>query len=139
MGSNAPVTPPAPPEKTSNELAQERTDLAQERTGLAHERTLMAWVRTSTSMISFGFTIYKFFQDLGEKSPSRHPFGPREVALALSGVGTLALLAAMWQYQQDMKALYAMGVKKRFSVSLFVAVFIALLGLATFLAVFARA
>ena len=38
------------------------TDLAFERTVLAHERTLMAWVRTAVSMISFGFTIYKFFQ-----------------------------------------------------------------------------
>jgi Domain of unknown function (DUF202) len=38
------------------------TQLAVERTHLAYERTLMAWVRTATSLISFGFTIYKFFQ-----------------------------------------------------------------------------
>ena len=38
------------------------TRLAVDRTRLAHERTLMAWVRTATSLISFGFTIYKFFQ-----------------------------------------------------------------------------
>jgi putative membrane protein len=37
------------------------TQLSIERTMLAHERTLMAWVRTATSLISFGFTIYKFF------------------------------------------------------------------------------
>jgi putative membrane protein len=42
------------------------TQLAVERTTLAHERTLMAWVRTSVSLISFGFTIYKFFQYLRE-------------------------------------------------------------------------
>ena len=36
------------------------TRLAVDRTRLAHERTLMAWVRTATSLISFGFTIYKF-------------------------------------------------------------------------------
>ena len=36
------------------------TELAFERTMLAHERTLMAWIRTAISMISFGFTIYKF-------------------------------------------------------------------------------
>ena len=40
------------------------TKLAVDRTRLAHERTLMAWVRTATSLISFGFTIYKFFQFL---------------------------------------------------------------------------
>ena len=38
------------------------TRLAVDRTRLAYERTLMAWVRTATSLISFGFTIYKFFQ-----------------------------------------------------------------------------
>ena len=42
------------------------TKLAIERTRLAHERTLMAWVRTATSLISFGFTIYKFFEYLRE-------------------------------------------------------------------------
>ncbi len=66
------------PVPTSNELAQqrttlagdrthladERTSLALDRTRLAHERTLMAWVRTAVSLISFGFTIYKFFQGM---------------------------------------------------------------------------
>ena len=42
------------------------TKLAVERTRLAHERTLMAWVRTATSLISFGFTVYKFFDYLRE-------------------------------------------------------------------------
>jgi len=42
------------------------TKLAIERTRLAHERTLMAWVRTATSLISFGFTVYKFVQYLRE-------------------------------------------------------------------------
>jgi putative membrane protein len=37
------------------------TKLAVERTRLAYERTLMAWVRTATSLISFGFTLFKFF------------------------------------------------------------------------------
>ena len=38
------------------------TRLAYERTFLAHERTLMAWVRTAGSLITFGSSIYKFFQ-----------------------------------------------------------------------------
>jgi len=38
------------------------TKLAVDRTRLAYERTLMAWIRTATSLITFGFTIYKFFQ-----------------------------------------------------------------------------
>ncbi len=42
-------------EPSSNELSLERTILS-------HERTLMSWVRTATSLITFGFAIYKFFQ-----------------------------------------------------------------------------
>ena len=38
------------------------TKLAVDRTRLAYERTLMAWIRTATSMISFGFTIFKFIE-----------------------------------------------------------------------------
>jgi uncharacterized membrane protein YidH (DUF202 family) len=38
------------------------TRLAIDRTRLAYERTMMAWIRTAASLISFGFTIYKFFQ-----------------------------------------------------------------------------
>ena len=37
------------------------TRLAIQRTRLASERTLMAWIRTATSLIGFGFTIFKFF------------------------------------------------------------------------------
>ena len=46
-------------------------ELALRRTFLAHERTLMAWIRTSVSLISFGFTIYKFFQYLAQEIPFR--------------------------------------------------------------------
>jgi len=49
------------------------TKLAIERTRLAHERTLMAWVRTATSLISFGFTVYKFFQYLRESQGRPRP------------------------------------------------------------------
>ena len=38
--------------------------LAIDRTRLAAERSLMAWIRTALSMIAFGFTIYKFLQDV---------------------------------------------------------------------------
>ena len=46
-----------------------------DRTRLAYERTLMAWVRTATSLISFGFTIYKFRRILAAKSGAEqdHP------------------------------------------------------------------
>ena len=40
------------------------TKLAFDRTWVAYERTMLAWVRTATSLITFGFSIYKFFQIL---------------------------------------------------------------------------
>ena len=51
------------------------TMLAFERTRLAHERTLIAWLRTAISMISFGFTIYKFFQAQADQDPGRPSSG----------------------------------------------------------------
>ena len=65
------------------------TKLAVDRTRLAHERTLMAWVRTATSLISFGFTIYKFFQFLREGQPSarQEMIGLRAFAMLMIGIG----------------------------------------------------
>src|SRR5581483_2367687 len=42
----------------------DQVGLAFERTYLAHERTLMAWIRTAASLITFGFTLFKYFQYL---------------------------------------------------------------------------
>jgi len=59
-------------------LAHERTDAATTRTRMAAERTLMAWIRTSLSMISFGFTILKFFEYLQQsQGPLGHFHGER--------------------------------------------------------------
>src|SRR5262245_62649597 len=80
------------------------TRMAVDRTRLAHDRTLMAWVRTATSLISFGFTIYKFFQYLQEKDQARADriFGPREFALLMIGIGLTALVLATVQHRRDM-------------------------------------
>ncbi len=106
------TTAPVP---TSNDLAQQRTTLADDRTSLAldrtrlaHERTLMAWVRTAVSLISFGFTIYKFFQGLHEAErveTARHLFGPRGFALVMIGLGVGSLLLARIQHAAEMRAL----------------------------------
>jgi uncharacterized membrane protein YidH (DUF202 family) len=45
-----------------------RLDL--ERTHIAYEQSMMSWIRTATSLITFGFTIYKFFQS-GTAGPFR--------------------------------------------------------------------
>jgi putative membrane protein len=54
------------------------TRLAYDRTRLAYENTMMAWVRTATSLITFGFSIYKFFQfDIKRGKEFSVSFGPR--------------------------------------------------------------
>jgi len=79
----------------AKEQKPDSTQLALDRTWLAHERTLMAWVRTATSMIGFGFTIYKFFQ-LEAAHRESHPgvITPREFALMMISIGLIILLLA---------------------------------------------
>ena len=89
-------------------MAIDAQSLALQRTFLAHERTLMAWVRTSTSLISFGFSVYKFFAYLRateHRIPQR--FGPREFAITMIGIGVVALALAVVQQRRAFKLLEA--------------------------------
>lgn len=148
------TTDPAP---TPNELAQQRTtvagrshsadastSLALDRTRLAHERTLMAWVRTATSLISFGFTIYKFFQGLHDSQLANAPHrlvGPRGFALVMIGLGVGSLVLATIQHRAEMKALNEQyshyGTPPR-STSMAVASVVAALGIIALIVVILR-
>lgn len=122
------------PLPTSDELAERNTNLAIERTRLAVERTLMAWVRTSLSMISFGFTIYKFLEDVVKLGTSRiSDRGPRNFGLALVGLGTAALTVASIQYWRRKRDLRdESSGRKKFPLALFVAIAIAGVGFLAF-------
>jgi len=83
-------------------------DLSLQRTLFAEERTLMAWIRTSVSLITFGFTIYKFFQYLKQvegETPQRSLLGPREFAVGMISLGVIALVAATVQHRRTLNAL----------------------------------
>lgn len=89
-------------------------DLSVDRTYLAHERTLMAWTRTSASLISFGFTIYKFFEGLGLRG-QRHPLGYVTFSVVMISIGLLALFLATLQHWRDTRELEARyDLKPRF-------------------------
>jgi len=91
--------------KSANELANERTELAFSRTILALDRTLMAWVRTAVSLISFGFTIYKFFQEFGRKPENARLMSPRAVALVMIALGVGSLAVATIEHRRQRAAL----------------------------------
>jgi len=92
--------------RTSNELAQDRTDLAAMRTMMASDRTLMAWVRTALSLQSFGFTIYKVLQAFQqERGTLRRDQTPANVGLFLTAMGTLAIVMGIVEYLQTRKTM----------------------------------
>jgi putative membrane protein len=117
------------------------TQLAVDRTWLAHERTLMAWVRTSTSMISFGFTIYKFFQfEQGRNTPAmRGLLTPRDFALIIVGIGLVALFVATVQNRIEVAELRRhLGSGKR-SLAILVAALVSMFGILVFISTILRA
>jgi putative membrane protein len=135
-------------ETTSAELSIEAaiaadasTRFSFERTMLSHERTQMAWVRTATSLITFGFTLYKFFQfEIGASvRPRTHQIiGPREFAMLMIAIGLLALLLATiqnWQYRQHLRKQH---LKVPLSLSSVVGALISVLGLLAMLAAIFR-
>jgi len=133
--------PPTVAPGTTTILAGKRTDLAVQRNVFAGERTLMAWIRTALSMIGFGFTIYKFFQYLPAELAAgniRRPQAPRNLALTLIALGTLALLAATWQHRIYLNEIGASENRHIWSVSFVVALFVIGIGALAFYGVILR-
>lgn len=129
------------PEETHSKSIDDlsSTDLACERTMLAHERTLMAWIRTAISMITFGFTIYKFFAELSQAPENEGKIvSPRVVGMIMIFFGFLSLLLALIQHQIGTRKLRKQFPSAPKSVSSVLSVLILLFGLALFLAALFR-
>jgi putative membrane protein len=114
---------------TSNQMAADRT-------WMAHERTLMAWIRTATSMISFGFTIYKFFEG---RPPNPHTLlTSRDFAILMIGFGLTALTLATIQHLIDIRSIADLTTRKRRSIALVLAILLAVLGTIAFVSAVLR-
>lgn len=117
--------PPAVPVPDAGQLAVDRTRLA-------YERTLLAWVRTCTGLITFGFSIYKFFEFQRDSHPgtSRHHLvGPREFAILTIGLGLTGLLLATLEHRASIRSLPVRTGARRLSLAGVFAALIALLGI----------
>jgi putative membrane protein len=100
----------------------------------------MAWVRTATSLITFGFTIYKFFQYMRQQNPEHlEPvLNPRRFALVLISLGIVSLALATWQHQRDMVWLRSQHPEVPYSLATVLAGLISLFGVLALLAVVFR-
>lgn len=123
---------------TSNQLAEQRTEMGFGRTVMALERTLMAWIRTSLSLISFGFTIFKFLDAVQEKGGGNmREHAPRNLGLFMILLGMGLLLLAIFQYVAAMKTIRAFSERKtQISLSLIGAVGVLLVGIFALLNMF---
>ena len=106
------------------------TKLAFERTWVAYERTMLAWVRTATSLITFGFSVYKFFQIVREGGERTHYLiGARQFGLLLVSIGLASLALATVEYRQNIRRLGAQYEGRPRSLAVIVAALISILGI----------
>jgi inner membrane protein YidH len=115
------------------------TKLAYDRTRLAYENTLMAWVRRATSLITFGFSVYKFFQiEMRGIAQERGIIDPRGFALVMITFGLVSLLAGTVQHVVSMRQLRAQYSAIPFSVAAGLAGLMSILGILVLIAVLFR-
>lgn len=114
------------------------SDLGEKRTIMAADRTLMAWIRTSLSMLSFGFTIYKFLGALADHGQIAQTHSPQRVGLFLVGLGTIAMILGTINYWTTLKDLQRAEMFRLGRPALFIAVVLSIAGAALFGTIAAR-
>jgi uncharacterized membrane protein YidH (DUF202 family) len=117
-------------------LAQNRTTLAKFRTAQALDRTTLAWVRTTLTMGSFGFGMIGFFRALHAHAATPEAAALHHAAirfgelLVLMGIAATLLVGfSHWKTLRRMER----GEEPRaarWPLSITVAVFVAVLGMA---------
>ena len=116
------------------DLAAERTDMALARTVMASDRTLMSWVRTSLSLMSFGFTIYKFLiymvqSQEGLAAKLTNADGPRQLGIIMVCMSILCIVLGMVEYHGMFRRFSNQHHQKLWGTSFIIAALTAILGL----------
>ena len=101
----------------------------------------MSWVRTALALITFGFTIYKFFAfEAGRTLPAAGlQFSPRFFGMIMIGTGLVALGLSAIAHRTSMRHLQAdYGVTPKYGAFI-VATIVSILGLLAFAAALMKA
>ncbi len=114
------------------------SDLGVLRTIMAADRTLMAWVRTSLSMLSFGFTIYKFLETAAQQGDLARPESPQRVGLFLVGMGTASMVLGVISYWATLKDLQRTEHFRLGRPTLLISLVMTVAGVALFLSIVTR-
>jgi putative membrane protein len=127
----------------SVELSARRTGMSFQRTRMSADRTLMSVIRTSLALITFGFTIFQFFQRLQEKNtigPNGHSARNFGMALIYLGIAMvfvgivyhIQFMVGLRRERADMNAEGLIHAQSGFPLSftLVVALLLLLLGIA---------
>lgn len=113
-------------------------DLGAVRTVLAADRTLMAWLRTSLSMLSFGFTIYKFLETAAKAGSLARPESPQRVGLFLVAMGTAAMVLGVIDYWVTVRHVRKAGDFRAGRSVLFMSLLLAVAGVVLFVSIIKR-
>jgi putative membrane protein len=99
----------------------------------------MAWIRTCTSLIAFGFTIFKFFQYLATTEKRHQPIvSPWVFGVVMILIGLTGLILAWIQHRREMKALQTELGPMPYSISAIMAGLIVGLGVIALVIVILR-
>ncbi len=114
------------------------SDLGELRTIMAADRTLMAWIRTALSMLSFGFTIYKFLEGAEGQRPRADPNSPQQVGLFLVGLGIASMVLGTFSYWATLKDLNRTEAFRLGRPTLLIAAILSASGVAMFISIWIR-
>lgn len=125
------------------EQPMDSTMMAVSRTIMAADRSLMAWVRTGLSLISFGFTIYKFLEYAREQASASGKdlsgaTSPELVGIFMVGMGVISLVFGIIENTHNVKLLTSQYNFRRTRYALFMAVILSIFGIFLLLTILFR-
>jgi len=124
-----------PPTKDSSKTPDKKKkvkkeELSFDRARLAQERALLAWVRTATTLMTFGFALFKFLEaqlTQNHRQPLLGFITPRVIGLTLLLSGFFGLALSVYRHIQVMKLLDQYSSTRFFTPALLLAYLIMVL------------